>query len=55
MDSGSPWKMGYVESFIGKHGEILPNSGLFDTLLEARGLKDRWRRSIKGMDLTVLR
>ena len=26
---------GYVESFIGKPRDELPNSGLFDTLLEA--------------------
>jgi hypothetical protein len=30
---------GYVESFIGKLREMLPNNGLFDTLLEVRGLK----------------
>jgi transposase InsO family protein len=40
---GSPWENGYLESFNGKlRGELL-NVEIFDTLLEAKVLIERWR------------
>jgi transposase InsO family protein len=41
---GSPWENGYVESFNGKLRDELLNPEVFDTLLEARVLVERWRR-----------
>ena len=41
---GSPWENGYVESFNGKLRDELLNPEIFDTLLEARVLIERWRR-----------
>ena len=38
IEPGSPWKNGYVESFIGKLRDELLNVEIFDTLLEARVL-----------------
>ncbi len=43
IEPGSPWKNGYIESFNGKLRDELPNVELFDTLLEARVLIERWR------------
>jgi putative transposase len=44
IEPGSPCENGYVESFIGKFREELLNGEIFDTLLEARVLTERWRR-----------
>jgi transposase InsO family protein len=44
IEPGSPWENGYVESFNGKLRDELLNPELFDTLLEARVLVERWRR-----------
>ena len=44
IEPGSPWENGYVESFIGKLRDELLNGEIFDTLLEARALTERWRR-----------
>jgi putative transposase len=44
IEPGSPWENGYVESFNGKLRDELLNGELFDTLLEAKVLVDRWRR-----------
>jgi transposase InsO family protein len=44
IEPGSPWENGYVESFIGKLRDELLNGEIFDTLLEARVLIERWRR-----------
>lgn len=41
---GSPWENGYVESFNGKLRDELLNREIFDTLLEAKILVERWRR-----------
>jgi len=41
---GSPWENGYIESFNGKLRDQLLNVELFDTLLEAKVLIERWRR-----------
>jgi len=43
IEPGSPWENGYVESFIGKLRDELLNAEIFDTLLEARVLTERWR------------
>lgn len=43
IEPGSPWENGYVESFNGKLRDELLNPELFDTLLEARVLVERWR------------
>ena len=40
---GSPWENGYVESFNGKLRDELLNREIFDTLLEAKVLVERWR------------
>ena len=39
----SPWENGFIESFNGKFRDELLNTELFDTLLEARVLIERWR------------
>jgi putative transposase len=44
IEPGSPWENGYVESFIGKLRDELLNGEIFDTLLEARVVIERWRR-----------
>jgi len=41
---GSPWENGYIESFNGKLRDEVLNVEIFDTLLEAKVLIDRWRR-----------
>ena len=43
IEPGSPWENGYVESFNGKLRAELLNRELFDTLLEAQVLIERWR------------
>jgi transposase InsO family protein len=43
IEPGSPWENGYIESFSGKLRDELLNVELFDTLLEARVLVERWR------------
>jgi putative transposase len=44
MGAGSPWENGYIESFNGKLRDELLNGEIFDTLLEAKVLIERWRR-----------
>jgi transposase InsO family protein len=44
IEPGSPWENGYVESFHGKLRDELLNREIFDTVLEAKVLVDRWRR-----------
>ena len=44
IEPGSPWENGYIESFNGKLRDELLNPEIFDTLLEARVLVERWRR-----------
>jgi len=44
IEPGSPWENGYVESFIGKLRDELLNGEIFDTLLEARVVIERWRQ-----------
>lgn len=41
---GSPWENGYIESFNGKLRNELLDGEIFDTLLEAQVLTERWRR-----------
>ena len=43
-EPGSPWEHGDVESFNGKLRDEWFNGALFDTLPEAQGLVERWRR-----------
>jgi putative transposase len=43
IEPGSPWENGYVESFNGKLRDELLNREVFDTLLEAKVLIERWR------------
>ena len=43
IEPGSPWKKGYNVSFNGKLWEVLLNAEVFDTLLEAKVLVERWR------------
>ena len=44
IEPRSPWENGYNESFNGKLRDELLNGELFETLLEARVLVERWRR-----------
>ncbi len=41
---GSPWENGYIESFNGKLRDEFLNVDIFDTLLEAKVLIERWRQ-----------
>lgn len=43
IEPGSPWENGYIESFNGKLRDELLNGELFDTLMEAQVLVERWR------------
>ena len=43
IEPGSPWENGYVESFNGKLRDELLNAEVFDTVLEAKVLIERWR------------
>ena len=43
IEPGSPWENGYIESFNGKLRYELLNGEIFDTVLEARIVIDRWR------------
>lgn len=45
IEPGSPWENGYVESFNGKLRDELLNGEIFETLLEAKVLIERWRRN----------
>jgi len=44
IEPGSPWENGYGESFNGKLRDELLAREIFDTLLEAKVLVERWRR-----------
>ena len=43
IEPGSPWENGYVESFNGRLRDELLNGEMFDTVLEAKVLIERWR------------
>jgi hypothetical protein len=43
IEPGSPWENGYVESFNGKLRDECLNGEVFETLLEAQVLVERWR------------
>jgi transposase InsO family protein len=43
IEPGSPWENGYIESFNGKLRDELLDGEVFDTLLEAKVLIERWR------------
>jgi transposase InsO family protein len=44
IEPGSPWENGYIESFNGKFRDELLNREIFDTVLEARIITERWRK-----------
>ena len=44
IEPGSPWENGYIESFNGKLRDELLNGEIFDTVLEARIITERWRQ-----------
>ncbi len=44
IEPGSPWENGYVERFDGELRDELLNAEVFDTLAEAKGLIEGWRR-----------
>ena len=46
---GGPWKNGYIESFNGKFRDELLNGEIFDTLLRAKVLTERWRREYNNI------
>ena len=41
---GSPWENGYIESFNGKLRDEVLNREIFDTMLEAKVLINRWKQ-----------
>jgi putative transposase len=43
IEPGSPWENGYIESFNGKLSDELLDGEIFDTLLGAKVLIERWR------------
>ena len=43
IEPGSPWENGYVEGFNGRLRDELLNGEVFDTVLEAKVLTERWR------------
>ncbi len=43
IEPGSPWENGYIESFNGRLRDELLNGEVFQTVLEARMICDRWR------------
>ena len=43
IEPGSPWENGYVESFNGRLRDELLDGEVFDTVLEAKVLIERWR------------
>ena len=49
IEPGSPWENGYIESFNGKFRDELLNGEIFDTLLEAKVLTERWRRKYNSI------
>ena len=53
IEPGSPWENGYIESFNGKLRDELLNLEIFDTLLEAKILIERWRREYNQIRPTV--
>jgi len=44
IEPGSPWENGYVESFNGKFRDECLKGEIFDTVVEAKVLIERWRR-----------
>jgi transposase InsO family protein len=44
IEPGSPWENGFCESFNGKLRDELLRGEIFDTLLEAQVLVERWRK-----------
>lgn len=44
IEPGSPWENGCIESFNGKLRDELFKVEIFDTLLEAKALIERWSR-----------
>ena len=44
IEPGSPWENGYIESFNGKLRDELLNGEIFDTIVEARVVTERWRK-----------
>lgn len=44
IEPGSPWENGFIESFNGRIRDELLNAEIFDTLLEAKVLIERWRQ-----------
>ena len=45
IQSGSPWKNGYTESFNGKLRDELLNGEIFSTLFEPQVLIENWRKA----------
>lgn len=43
IEPGNPWENGYLESFSGKLRDELLNREIFDTMLEAKVLVERWQ------------
>jgi putative transposase len=44
IEPGSPWENGYIESFNGKFRDELLNGEVFDTVIEARVIIEKWRK-----------
>ena len=48
IDPGCPWQNGFVESLNGRLRDEYLNGQLFDSLLEAQVLLERWRIDFNG-------
>ena len=44
IEPGGPWEHGFIESFNGKLRDELLDREIFDTLLEAKVLTERWHQ-----------
>ena len=44
IEPGSPWENGYIESFNGKFRDELLNGEIFDTITEAKVVREQWRK-----------
>jgi putative transposase len=44
IEPGSPWEKGYIESFKVKLRDELLSEEIFDTILEAKIITEKWRQ-----------
>jgi transposase InsO family protein len=49
IEPGSPWENGYIESFNGRLRDELLKGEIFDTILEARVVTEKWRKQYNSI------